>query len=111
MQPGSPGTFEIDRPVAAGSGEAGALVSVDVVKAQNIHVNNYHVDTGHFQFFNGAIDTVVARNVGERMGGFFTYGQWHKPSPFFHNGWVLSPSYFMQFVDNEVSRLQVNKVY
>ena len=36
------------------------------------------------------------------MGGFFTYGQWHTPSPFFHNGWVLSPSYFMQFYDNEI---------
>ena len=48
---------------------AGAVVAIDVVKAQNIHVENYHVDTGHFQFFNGAIDTVVAGNVGERMGG------------------------------------------
>ena len=36
------------------------------------------------------------------MGGFFTYGQWHAPSSFFHNGYVLSPSYFMQFFENEI---------
>jgi hypothetical protein len=36
MLPGAPGTFEIDRPFAAGSAEKGALVSVDVVKAQNV---------------------------------------------------------------------------
>jgi hypothetical protein len=29
-------------------------------------------------------------------------GRWHKPSPFFHNGWVLSPSYFMDFRENEI---------
>ena len=98
----SPGVFDLDRPFHPGTATAGSLVSVDVVKAQNIHVGNYHVDTGHFQFFNGALDTIVAQNVGERMGGFFTYGQWHNPSPFFHNGWVLSPSYWMQFNDNEV---------
>ena len=60
------------------------------------------MDTGHFQFFNGALDTIVASNVGERMGGFFTYGQWHSPSAFFHNGWVLSPSYMMQFLGNHI---------
>ena len=97
-----PGTFTLDRPFEEGTATERVLVSVDVVKAQNLHVGNYHVDTGHFQFFNGAIDTVVAGNVGERMGGFFTYGQWHKPSPFFHNGWVLSPSYMMQFIGNRV---------
>jgi hypothetical protein len=70
-----PGVFTLDRPFPPGSALPGSFVSVDVVKAQNIHADNYHVDTGHFQFFNGAIDTVVARNVGERMGGFFTYGQ------------------------------------
>lgn len=97
-----PGTFTLDRPFEEGTAVDGVLVSVDVVKAQNLHVTNFHVDTGHFQFFNGAIDTVVAGNVGERMGGFFTYGQWHNPSPFFHNGWVLSPSYMMQFIGNRV---------
>ena len=33
-------TFEIDRPFATGTALAGSLVSVDVIKAQNIHVGN-----------------------------------------------------------------------
>ena len=49
----TPGVFELDRPFHPGTALPGSLVSVDVVKAQNIHVGNYHVDTGHFQFFNG----------------------------------------------------------
>ena len=42
----SPGVFLLDTPFEAGTARPGDLVSVDVVKAQNIHVGNYHVDTG-----------------------------------------------------------------
>ena len=98
----SPGVFEIDSPFAQHTAVAGTYVGVNVVKAQNIHLANFHQDTGHFQFFNGAIDTVIAENVGSRMGGFFTWGQVHAPSSFFQNGFVMSASYWMAFVDNEI---------
>ena len=93
--------FELERPFDVPP-DAGALVAVDVFKGRNIHWRNSVVDAGAFQFFGGGVDLVAAENVGERFGGFISWGQWHAPSAFIGPTFVATPNWAVQWLDNDV---------
>ena len=45
-------------------------------------VGNTYRDVGAIQFYGIALEQIVANNVGERMGGFLSWGQWRPVRPF-----------------------------
>ena len=47
-----------------------------------MHYRNTLKDVGSFQFFGSVVDTDVVENVGERMGGFVSWGQLHGNATF-----------------------------
>ena len=95
------GRFLLDRPFDVPP-DRGALVAVDVAKAQNVHFRNTLKDVGSFQFFGSVVDTDVVENVGERMGGFISWGQLHGSAPFIGPQNLSTPDLFVQWLGNEV---------
>ncbi len=45
-------------------------------RGRNIWSGDTWEDGGAFQFYGEAIDNIVADNIGERMSGFVSWGQW-----------------------------------
>ena len=95
------GRFVLDRPFDV-EPDKDALMVVDVAKAQNIHFRNTLKDVGNFQFFGSVIDTDVVENVGERMGGFFSWGQLHRNATFIGPQNLSTPDLYVQWLGNEV---------
>jgi len=95
------GEFVLDRPFDV-EPDSDALMVVDVAKAQNIHFRNTLKDVGNFQFFGSVIDTDVVENVGERMGGFFSWGQLHGNATFIGPQNLSTPDLYVQWLGNEV---------
>jgi hypothetical protein len=95
------GKFALDRPFDV-EPDTAALMVVDVAKAQNIHFRNTLKDVGNFQFFGSVIDTDVVENVGERMGGFFSWGQLHGNATFIGPQNLSTPDLYVQWLGNEI---------
>lgn len=70
-----------------------STVVITMFQGQSLYIRNHIVDAGPFQFYGTAVDSIVAGNTGERMGGFIAQG--------FHYG-GLQPSWYNQFIDNRI---------
>ena len=79
--------FVVDRPLDAAP-QRGALVAIVACKARLLHHRNRWSDVGAVQLYEAAVDVIASENVGERFGGFKSWGHLHAPSAF------IGPEYF-----------------
>jgi hypothetical protein len=86
--------WEVDRPWTVVPDEA-SLISIAPFRGRNLFLGNTFEDGGAVQLYAAAHDTIVAGNKGSRMDGFQVWGL----NP---HGWGLQPSWFCQFLDNEI---------
>ena len=86
--------WQIDRPWKIVP-DAKSLISIAPFRGRNLFINNTFEDGGPFQLYAASHESIVAGNKGSRMDGFTVWGL----NP---HGWGLQPSWYNQFIDNEV---------
>ena len=86
--------WQVDRPWTVAP-DATSRVSIAPFRGQNLFIGNTFEDGGAFQLYGAAHDSIVAENKGARMDGFLVWGL----NP---HGWGQQPSWFCQFLDNEI---------
>ena len=103
--------WAMDEPFAAAVDEGASWVQVMPFRGRNLFVANTYRDVGAVQFYGIGLEQIVANNVGERMGGFLSWGQWRG---YDHNGVRISPpssggggagfnpNRYNQFLGNEI---------
>jgi hypothetical protein len=103
--------FGLDRPFDAAVSPGESWIQVMPFRGRNWFVGNTYRDVGAVQFYGIGLEQIVANNVGERMGGFLSWGQWRGYS---HNGVNISqpssggggagfnPNIFNQFLGNHI---------
>jgi hypothetical protein len=85
---------EVDRPWGIPPGRD-SQIQIGPFRGHNLFIGNTVTDGGAFQLYAAAHDSIVAENRGARMDGFSVWGL----NP---HGWGLQPSWFCQFLDNEI---------
>jgi hypothetical protein len=87
-------------------------VQVLPFRGRNLFVANTYRDVGAVQFYGIGLDNIVADCVGERMGGFISWGQWRGythnniniPQPSSGGGGDgANPNLHCQFLDNRIA--------
>lgn len=86
--------WQVDRPWTVAP-DATSRISIAPFRGQNLFIGNTFEDGGAFQLYGAAHDSIVAENKGARMDGFLVWGL----NP---HGWGQQPSWFCQFLDNEI---------
>ena len=86
--------WQVDRPWTVAP-DASSRISIAPFRGQNLFIGNTFEDGGPFQLYGAAHDSIVAGNKGARMDGFLVWGL----NP---HGWGQQPSWFCQFLDNEI---------
>ena len=86
--------WQVDRPWTVVPDHE-SCVSIAPFRGLSLFVDNTFEDGGPFQLYAAAHDCIVAGNKGSRMDGFMVCGL----NP---HGWGLQPSWFCQFLDNEI---------
>jgi len=86
--------LEIDRPWVIPP-DRESQIQIGPFRGHNLFIGNTIADGGAFQLYAAAHDSIVAENRGARMDGFSVWGL----NP---HGWGLQPSWFCQFLDNEI---------
>jgi hypothetical protein len=102
---GSGCTFTIDAPFTTKLDPAsGQWISAQIFKGASIWEGNQYVDVGSFQFYGMAIDAVVHAEVGQRMTGFHSWGQWHRRNDTGDRRWHNQPhpNHHVQFLGVEM---------
>lgn len=79
----SPRAWTIDKPFDAASYFEG-FIQIQPFRGRTLHAYNRYADTGAVQLYGHATDVILAHNVGERMTGFVSWGQWR--------GWTEPPT-------------------
>ncbi|MGO8747928.1 MAG: glycosyl hydrolase family 28-related protein, partial [Thermoguttaceae bacterium] len=87
--------WQVDRPWLVPP-DATSRISIAPFRGRSLFVGNRFEDGGAFQLYGSALESIVAGNQGARMDGFFVWGL----NP---HGWGQQPSWFCQFLDNEIS--------
>ena len=85
---------EVDRPWMIAP-DRDSQIQIGPFRGHNLFIGNTITDGGAFQLYAAAHDSIVAENRGVRMDGFSVWGL----NP---HGWGLQPSWFCQFLDNEI---------
>jgi hypothetical protein len=88
------GNVEVDRPWTIPPDKT-SKIAISCFRGHNLFIGNTIEDGGAFQLYAAASDSIVAENKGTRMDGFSVWGI----NP---HGWALQPSWFCQFLDNEI---------
>ena len=73
----------MDKPFIAPLTPHESWIQVMPFRGRNLFVENTYRDVGAVQFYGIGLENIVAGCVGERMGGFLSWGQWRG---YDHNG-------------------------
>lgn len=87
--------WEVDRPWDIPPDET-SIIQIGPHRGRHLFIGNDYSDGGAFQLYGAALDTIVAKNTGARMDGFFAWGL----NP---HGWGWQPAWFCQFLDNDIT--------
>jgi len=85
---------EVDRPWTVLPDKT-SRICIGPFRGHNLFIGNTIEDGGAFQLYAAAHESIVAENHGARMDGFSVWGL----NP---HGWALQPTWFSQFLDNEI---------
>jgi hypothetical protein len=104
--------FEMDSPFGAPVDSSKSWIQVMPFRGRNLFVGNSYRDVGAVQFYGIGLEQIVANNVGERMGGFLSWGQWRGyshnsveiPQPSSGGGGAgFNQNIFNQFLGNQIA--------
>ena len=68
--------FVLDKPLDSVVDAGQSWMQVMPFRGRNWFVANTYRDVGAVQFYGIGLEQIVANNIGERMGGFLSWGQW-----------------------------------
>jgi hypothetical protein len=111
-------TWKLDKPFDVDPG-VDAVVQVTPFRGRFLFHGDSFVDGGNVQFYGQAFDIVVANCVGERMAGFYAWGQWKGCQEFQYcgssgltvtgeQGNGMMPTVQIQYINNTI--VEGNKV-